>query len=36
MNGYETIFKKLLWMVPEETGMSIALKTVKDDFDSEE
>ncbi|CAL67525.1 DUF6557 family protein [Christiangramia forsetii] len=36
LEGYEEVFEKLLMMAPEETDMTIEIKTVKDDFDGEE
>ena len=36
LQGYETVFEKLLLMHPEESDMTIVVKTVKNDFDGEE
>lgn len=36
IEGYETVFEKLLMITPEETDMTIVIKTVKDDFDGTE
>lgn len=36
MEGYERVIEKLLMMTPEETEMSIAVKSVIDDFDGQE
>ncbi|TVZ28573.1 hypothetical protein JM83_3707 [Gillisia sp. Hel_I_86] len=36
LEGYETVFEKLLMMASEETDMTIVIKAVKDAFDEEE
>ncbi len=35
MEGYETVFEKLLMMNPEETDMTIVISNEKDNFDGE-
>lgn len=36
LEGYETVFEKLLIMASEETDMTIVIKTVTDDYDGED
>lgn len=36
LEGYETVFEKLLMMASDETDMTIVIKAVKDAFDEEE